>query len=241
MNPRPSHRDRSLRGLAHALAVLLVWIGSALVARDGLAGALGDPPNDLATRPLQQPVELARLFSSLGSIQRVSAAFDEEKSLAILAKPLRVTGMIYFVRDRGFARVNNTPRPQKVVLTDSALHLWDGSATTTTSLARGGDVAALASALPLLLKGEQSKLAAIFDMSLRGTPSTWWRLTLAPRAKSLGKMVRQITIVGHATTIASLEVLEANGDRSFAVFHDVAINGVASPAAMAAWLAVPGQ
>lgn len=197
------------------------------------------PPKTLAAQPVRPAAELTRLFAQLGGIASLHATFAESKKITLLIKPIASSGELYFHRELGLARTTLAPSPQKVVLTKKMLSLWDGRVVRHTALADAREVAAIATAFPMLLRGDQAGLASMFRLELRGDVAAWWMLTLTPQRGSLAKMLRNIVIVGQGSTIYALEVSEANGDQTHTVFSKLVINGAMSADAIKAWFAMP--
>ncbi|MBK9071557.1 MAG: outer membrane lipoprotein carrier protein LolA [Myxococcales bacterium] len=225
--------------LAALLAGVVVMLSLVSAAHAGPAAA--QPPANLRTQPLLPAAAQAKLFAQLRGIGNLHATFAEAKKITLLIKPLLSSGEIFFDRERGLARQTLAPSPQKVVLTSKTLSIWDGTSVRHTSLAQARDVAAIASAFPMLLRGDGPGLATMFRLELRGDTAGWWMLTLTPQRASLAKMLRNIAIVGHGSALYALEVYEANGDHARTVFDHVVINGAISDAAAQAWFSLPAS
>ena len=220
---------------------LAAWLAvSIVVLSPAHAGpAAQTPPPKLASQPVRSAAELTRLFAQLAGIASLHATFAESKKITLLIKPLASSGELYFHRELGLARMTMAPSPQKVVLTGKTLSLWDGRVVRHTALADAREVAAIATAFPMLLRGDQAGLARLFRLELRGDVAAWWMLTLTPQRGSLAKMLRNIVIVGQGRNIYALEVSEANGDQTRTVFDNVVVNGAMNADAQKTWFAMP--
>jgi hypothetical protein len=63
------------------------------------------------------------------------------------------------------------------------------------------------------LAGDLQSLNRFYRVQLEGSELDW-RLTLDPREPDIQRMVNQIRIAGSRTSVRSIEIVEAEGDRS---------------------------
>lgn len=207
--------------LAPLALVALFGASSSSIAH---AGASDSPPADLLSSAEADTATLDRVFASFRSVQNFEASFHEEKKLTLLAKPLRSEGVVYFERTRGLARHTKAPKPQKVLLTESTLKVWNGTTTEDVKLDQSRELSALALSFPRVLRGDRAGLANTFTLKLQGTDSGFWALTLVPKDASLLRMLNTITVVGERDGVRSITVVESNGDKSTTTFTDVRKN-----------------
>jgi outer membrane lipoprotein-sorting protein len=172
-------------------------------------------------------------------VERLSCKFSEEKHIALLARPLRSTGTIYFERDRGIARTTLTPRAQHVVLTRTSLRIRTGTRTEVMPLDKTKDLKAFALIFPTLLRGERSELERAFELGLHGSDSAWWALTFTPRADSLRALVRRVVVFGRKGEVVRLQITEASGDTTHTHLTDIQKNGSVPDAELAAAFGAP--
>jgi hypothetical protein len=173
------------------------------------------PPRAGAVGPL---FELLRL----DGLTRMRAEFSEEKHIALLARPLRSTGTLYFDRARGIARVAATPRAERVVLSQAALRIERGDRVEEIPLDKSRALRAFALVFPALLRGERQTLEATFDLELSGSARAAWSLALVPRDPALCGLIQRVVVSGHGADVAALQVVEASGDTT-----DTALAGIA--------------
>ena len=126
------------------------------------AVAHADPPAACPRTAASDSSTLDPLFNllRLDRLERLKAQFSEEKRIALLARPLRQTGTIYFDRTRGIARVTQTPRPERMVLTTTSLRVEKGKKLEEVPLDKSKALKAFALAFPALLRGERAQLPA---------------------------------------------------------------------------------
>jgi outer membrane lipoprotein-sorting protein len=176
---------------------------------------------------------------ALFKVARMSCKFSEQKHIALLARPLRSTGTIYFERDRGIARATITPKPQQIVLTRTALHIRKDGRTEDIPLDKSKDLRAFALIFPTLLRGERAELERSFDIALYRGERDWWALAFAPKTESLRGLVRRVVVFGRKSEIASLQVAEASGDTTDTRLIEIKRNGDVPDAEIAAAFGAP--
>jgi outer membrane lipoprotein-sorting protein len=147
------------------------------------------------------------------TVDRLGCKFSEEKHIALLARPLRSTGIITFERDQGIVRSTLTPKLQQVVLTKTSLRIYKkGKRTEEIPLDKSKDLKAFALIFPTLLRGDRTELERSFGIGLHGKGNDWWALTFLPKTDSLRAVVRKVVVVGRKSEVVSLQVAEASGD-----------------------------
>ncbi|MBL0215435.1 MAG: hypothetical protein IPQ07_16310 [Myxococcales bacterium] len=93
---------------------------------------------------------------ALLKLDRFACKFTEEKHVALLARPLKSTGTIYFERDKGIARTTLTPKLAQVVLTRTTLRIRKDNKTEEIPLDKSKDLKAFALIFPTLLRGDRA-------------------------------------------------------------------------------------
>jgi outer membrane lipoprotein-sorting protein len=215
------------RGLAMVAVVLITIIAA-------LAGpAIGDPASRAGDRPpakltsgepTHDVSKIEPVFSHF-KVDRLSCKFTEEKHIALLARPLKSTGTIYFDHDKGIARTTLTPKHEQVVLTTTSLRIRKNNRTEEIPLDKSKDLKAFALIFPTLLRGNRAELERAFDIGLYGSDVDWWALVFTPKAESLRALVRRVVVVGRKAELVSLQISEASGDTTDTQLTDVARNG----------------
>ena len=196
------------------------------------AVAHAEPPAACPRAVVSDRAVLDPLFDllRLDRLERLKAQFSEEKQIALLARPLRQTGTIYFDRTRGIARLTITPRPERMVLTATTLRIEKGHKLEEIRLDKSKALKAFALVFPALLRGERAQLEAAFGLQLLGTAKEAWSLALTPKDPALCGLVSRVVVSGRGAQVASLKVTEASGDTTTTQFSGITKND-AVPAA----------
>lgn len=166
-------------------------------------------------------------------IDRMTCSFHEEKHIALLAKPVRSTGTIYFARDKGVVRKTLEPSSAEVVVTTTTLKTRRGTRTETIPLGKSKQLKAFALVFPTVLRGQRAELERDFALGLYGSEKGWWALSFVPRDEALRAVVQRVLVVGRSDRVVQLQVSEASGDRTDTFLSDIATAGEVSDAAIA--------
>jgi hypothetical protein len=183
------------RARAAAWALLPALAGAPVIA----AAADSDP--------------LAALMQQLAARRHGHVSFTEVQHLAVLDRPLESSGeLLYEAPDRLEKRILK-PRPETLVLSHGVLSATRGHRTRTLELAAWPQFAPLIECLRATLAGDRAALERSFSVQLEGD-AAHWTLRLAPRDPEAARTVRAVLITGAGADLGSVEILEADGDRS---------------------------
>jgi hypothetical protein len=234
---------RWLRAPALVLAAIAsppatVAAAPASTASSPAPAASDAPPANLLSGTPAQGAAIDPVFAHL-QLQRLRCGFREDKHIALLARPLQSTGVIYFDRDRGIVRTTRTPHVEKVVLTRTALRIQKGDHTEDIPLDKSKDLQAFALVFPTLLRGDRAGIERSFEIALYGRADGWWALAFTPRSESLRALVRRVVVFGRAGELVGLQVAEASGDTTDTRLTDLQKNGDVPDAEIAAAFGAP--
>jgi outer membrane lipoprotein-sorting protein len=200
----------------------VVCVALALLAH--VARADEGPPAKLISGDAAHGASIDPVFTHF-KVERMSCKFSEEKHIALLARPLKSTGTIFFDHDKGIARTTLTPKPQQVVLTKTTLKIKKDDKVEEIPLDKSKDLKAFALIFPTLLRGERADLEKSFDMGLYGSESDWWALAFTPKNDTLKKMVKRVVVFGRKDQVVSLQITEASGDTTDTHLTEILKNG----------------
>ena len=204
--------------------------------------ARGDePPAACPKRAPHQAGAAQPLFEVLGldRLDRLRAEFSEEKHIALLARPLRQAGTLYFERSRGIARLTRSPARERVVLSTTTLRIEKGGKVEEVPLDKSKTLRGFALIFPALLRADRAALEATFDLELDGSPRDGWSLKLFPRDPALCGLLRQVVVTGQTAEIRALQVVEASGDTTDTRLTTIARNEAVPAAEIAQAFGAP--
>jgi hypothetical protein len=177
-------------------------LGALLVA---IAAPLGAAP--AASDPLDA------LMQELAARPSGHVTFTEVQHLGVLDRPLESSGeLLYQAPDRLEKRILK-PRPETLVLAHGVLSATRGKHTRTMELAAWPQVAPLLESLRATLTGDRATLERIFSVALEGDAARW-TLKLTPKDPEAARAVSRVIITGENAKLETVEILEADGDRS---------------------------
>ena len=153
------------------------------------------------------------LFESLAKARPGRATFSEKKFLSLLDAPVQSSGELLFTPPDRMEKKTLEPRPESVVVEGSEVTLERAGKRHTLRLRENPAVAVLVESIRSTLAGDLGALTRAYSVALDGTPAKW-RLTLRPLDPAASQLVERIEIGGAEARVASVEIFQADGDRS---------------------------
>ena len=232
---RGGRPERGLQAIAACVALVAIAAG-------GSGPALADSANASAkaaadTRPIANPEiappTLAALLAGFRTMPGFEARFEEEKTLALLAAPLRSRGRLYFAPPATLLRRVDAPNPHDILIREHVVRIAtprSGASDSlsdslsdpardveTIDLARRADVRPLVESMLWIFSGDFAQLEAIYRIDyqvLAPSASGRWLLRLSPRSEPLSSLIRELAISGRGHVADGLEVTETSGDHT---------------------------
>jgi hypothetical protein len=158
---------------------------------------------------------IEQLMQGLGQVKTATGRFVERKYLAILNSPLEFSGtLIYTAPDRLEKRID-LPKPETLVLEQDRFTIASPYPNQSRTLALNDYpvIRAFVESIRSTLAGDLRTLTRFYRINLEGDPDRW-RLSLAPSEPAMQAVVREIRISGSKNRVGTIEVIEAQGDRS---------------------------
>jgi hypothetical protein len=167
----------------------------------------------------QQPADpqawgLDSLMRELAGAPHSKARFVERKYLKVLDRPLELSGTLEYRAPDHLERRTLTPRPESFVVDGDRLRLEDARGRKRTFALQDNPVLwAFVESIRATLNGDLAQLERFYGVALDGGPQAW-RLALTPKQPRMSALITRIDIGGSGGRIATIEVHEAQGDRS---------------------------
>ena len=140
-------------------------------------------------------------------------AFTEKKFIALLDRPIESAGeLLYDAPDRLEKRTLE-PKPESLVLEAGIVSAQRGRHHYVLDLKQYPQVVPFIESIRATLAGDRAALEKVFKVDFSGSLDRW-TLALAPLDPQLTRTVKQIHINGEKDQIHSVEIVEADGDRS---------------------------
>lgn len=157
--------------------------------------------------------DLDALMSLLAQRKHGHVSFVEEHFLAVLDRPVESSGeLLYDAPDRLEKRTLK-PKPESLVLEHGVITARRGRHTYVLNLSDYPQIVPLIDSIRATLAGDRPSLERIFKVQLEGNLEQW-KLLLTPSDATVARSVKQIRIEGTRDAIHSVEIQQADGDRS---------------------------
>ena len=196
---KPSHRRKPVSSRCLAAFVLSVVVACQTAAAD-----TATPEWDLK-----------ELMQSLAQVKTAKGKFVELKHLNILSRPLEFSGTLIYTAPGRLEKNTLLPKPESLVLDEDKLTIENKvkNQRRTLVLQDYPVIWAFVESIRSTLAGDLQTLKRFYNVSLAG-PVGDWRLTLKPSEPGMQAVVSEIRIRGSGNWVGSVEVIEAEGDRS---------------------------
>jgi Outer membrane lipoprotein carrier protein LolA-like len=180
-------------------------IAAGEVARASEAARAAGAPASSAT--------LDRLMSLLAERKHGHVTFVEEHFLAVLDRPVESSGELFYDAPDRLEKRTLKPKPESLVLEHGVITAHRGRRTYMLNLSDYPQIVPLIDSIRATLAGDRAALERIFEVTLEGDLEQW-KLLLVPSDPTVAKTVKQIRIAGDRDAIHSVEIQQADGDRS---------------------------
>lgn len=190
-------RRMARRTLVDALALVLLVLSSGI------------------SRPLfaADDWDVARLMETLARTRSSEARFVERKFIALLDQPVESSGELYYLAPDRLEKRTLKPKPESMVLEGNTLTLERSGRKRSLPLADYPEVGAFVESIRGTLSGDYGALQRNYGMALEGDASRWV-LTLTPSASRMAQIIQKIRIGGNRGEVTTIEIFQADGDRS---------------------------
>jgi len=168
--------------------------------------------------------------AALGQPAPAHTAFAEARFLAVLDRPLVVSGELSWLGgDRLQRRVEHPQHETATIADGEVTQLRDGRSPRHFSLKRAPQLQVLLDSFVALLSGDAARLQQAFEIRQRGDAAGAWTLTLVPRDAKVAKTVASIRIDGYAKESRCMHMQEADGDLAVDLLGSLAARMPAEP------------
>ena len=170
--------------------------------------------------------DLDRVMGALAERKQGHVSFTERKFIAMLDTPVVSSGeLLYSAPDR-LEKKTLKPKPEYLVLEGGVVSAQRGKRHYTLDLKQYPQVLPFIESIRATLAGDRAALERIFKVDFSGN-FEHWNLELAPLDAKLAKTVSIIHIEGTKDFIHTVEIREADGDRSLMTISPAASPDVA--------------
>jgi outer membrane lipoprotein-sorting protein len=141
------------------------------------------------------------------------ATFVEKKTIALLDKPVESSGELRYKAPNLLEKRTLKPKAEMLRIDGDTLTFERGKKTQQVSLADYPEIAGFVDSIRGTLAGDRKALERSFQLALDGNPERW-SLALTPTEPKMSELIRKIVIGGRRGDVRSIEIQQADGDRS---------------------------
>jgi outer membrane lipoprotein-sorting protein len=156
---------------------------------------------------------LQQLMSSLAQRKQGEVRFAETDYLQVLDQPVKSAGVLVYRAPDHLEKRTLEPKKESMILEGDELTVQRGHRTHRMQVSAYPQAAPYVDAIRDTLAGDEAGLEKVFKVGLTGTREGW-QLELVPLDKDAARKVRRVEIAGSGDVIRSVEILQADGDRS---------------------------
>ncbi len=197
---------------AFATAAMALWSFAGATAPRATAAAMG-AAGQAASSAAAPSRGFDELMGLLAKRQHGHVTFVEEHFVGVLDRPVESSGeLVYDAPDRLEKRTLK-PKPESLVLEHGVLTAHRGRRTYVLNLSDYPQIVPLIDSIRATLAGDRAALERLFKVTFEGDLDSW-KLLLDPSDPTVAKTVEQIRIEGTRDAIHSVEIQQADGDRS---------------------------
>ena len=165
--------------------------------------------------------DIDQLMRGLAQARSDHARFVEKKFIAMLEEPVESSGELFYTAPDYLEKRTLKPKPESMILDHGTLVIERGRQKHRLQLQDYPELAAFIDSIRGTLAGDRKALERNYRLSLDGTVERW-TLQLLPVDEKMQAVVTRIRIEGTRYAVRSVEIIQADGDRSLMLIETLA-------------------
>lgn len=178
----------------------------------------------LALPSSAQTTELDALLASFRGMTGLSARFVEEKTIALLATPIRSEGEVHFVAPGTLMRRVTSPTTSAALIERGRLTMVANGQRQEIDLTSNAVVGGFISSFADVLAGDRVALERTYRITYARLPDGDWKLTLRPKGAPLNQFLTEMEMIGNGRSVKTMRMIEVSGDVTLTTFRDVRLD-----------------
>ena len=162
--------------------------------------------------------DIEQLMTALGSHREGHATFTETTYLKMLDRPLQASGELMFAAPDQLQKLTLKPKRETLTLNGDRLDIERNGRKRTLQMSEYPQIAIFIESIRGTLLGDRTALERAYELTLYGDEQQW-TLMLVPKGEA-ANTIRRIDIGGRGGSVFSVEILQADGDRSLLSIHN---------------------
>lgn len=175
----------------------------------------------LCLTPAYAAWDVNALMQALAQNKSGRASFVEKKYIAVLDTPVESSGELLYTAPDRLEKRTFKPRPESLLIESGSLTVERGKRRMVLRLTDHPELVAFTESIRGTLAGDQAALRRVYNLDLDGTEERW-TLTLRPMETKMLAVVQRIRIGGSRAEVKTIEIEQADKDRSVMVISKLA-------------------
>lgn len=175
----------------------------------------------LCWAPVHAAWDIQELMQGLAQNKSGRASFVEKKYIALLDKPVESSGELLYTAPDRLEKRTLKPKPESMLIESGTLTVERGKRRMTLRLQDYPELVAFTESIRGTLAGDVAALRRIYNLDLEGSEERWV-LTLRPIETKMLDVVQRIRIGGSHAVVKTIEIEQADKDRSVMVIAPLA-------------------
>lgn len=171
-----------------------------------------------------QGTELDALLASFRGMTGLSARFVEEKTIALLATPIRSEGEIHFAAPGTLMRRVTAPTTSAALIERGRLTMVANGQRQEIDLTSNAVVGGFISSFADVLAGDRAALERTYRITYARVEGGDWKLTLRPKGAPLNQFLTEMEMIGNGRSVKTMRMVEVSGDVTLTTFRDVRLD-----------------
>lgn len=171
-----------------------------------------------------QGTELDALLASFRGMTGLSARFVEEKTIALLATPIRSEGEIHFAAPGTLMRRVTAPTTSAALIERGRLTMVANGQRQEIDLTSNAVVGGFISSFADVLAGDRTALERTYRITYARLDGGDWKLTLRPKGAPLNQFLTEMEMIGNGRSVKTMRMVEVSGDVTLTTFRDVRLD-----------------
>ena len=167
----------------------------------------------LCCAPVHAAWDVAQLMQGLAQNKSGRASFVETKYIALLDQPVESSGELLYTAPDRLEKRTLKPKPESLLIENGSLTVERGKRRMVLRLQDYPELVAFTESIRGTLAGDTVALKRIYNLELEGSQERW-TLTLRPIETRMMNVVQHIRIGGSRADVNSIEIEQADKDRS---------------------------
>jgi outer membrane lipoprotein-sorting protein len=174
----------------------------------------------LGNTPALAAWDLDQLMQGLAQNKSGRATFVEKKYIAVLEAPVESSGELLYTAPDRLEKRTLKPKPESLLIDGGSLTVERGKRRMVLRLQDYPELVAFTESIRGTLAGDKAALRRVYNLDLEGSQERW-TLTLRPVETRMLDVVQRIRIGGSRAEVKTVEIEQADKDRSVMVITPV--------------------